>query len=126
MVHNAALVTRLAAAFLQGALRRDRVETEEDFPRDVAELQRLLGPTVPCQRVVAMPGAGTQVPIWLLGSSLFSASLAAERGVRVSAFDADRLRAVLHLDVAANALPAASAVLAWACETALAEPPEAR
>ena len=63
------------------ALRRDRVETEEDFPRDVAELQRLLAPIVPGQRVVAMPGAGTQVPIWLLGSSLFSASLAAERGL---------------------------------------------
>lgn len=63
------------------ALRRDRVETEEDFPREVAELQRLLAPAVPGQRVVAMPGAGTRVPIWLLGSSLFSASLAAERGL---------------------------------------------
>ena len=49
------------------ALRRDRVETEEDFPRDVAELQRLLGPAQPGQRLIAMPGAGTQVPIWLLG-----------------------------------------------------------
>ncbi len=63
------------------ALRRDRVETEEDFPRDVAELQRLLGPVQPGQRLVAMPGAGSQVPIWLLGSSLFSAQLAAERGL---------------------------------------------
>ena len=63
------------------ALRRDRVETEEDFPRDVAELQRLLGPVQPGQRLIAMPGAGTQVPIWLLGSSLFSAQLAAERGL---------------------------------------------
>ena len=63
------------------ALRRDRVETEEDFPRDVAELQRLLGPVEPGQRLVAMPGAGTNVPIWLLGSSLFSAQLAAERGL---------------------------------------------
>ena len=63
------------------ALRRDRVETEEDFPREVAELQRLLAPAVPGQRLVAIPGAGTQVPIWLLGSSLFSASLAAERGL---------------------------------------------
>ncbi|QKO21108.1 LLM class flavin-dependent oxidoreductase [Rhodoferax sp. BAB1] len=63
------------------ALRRDRVETEEDFPRDVAELQRLLGPAQPGQRLIAMPGAGTQVPIWLLGSSLFSAQLAAERGL---------------------------------------------
>ena len=63
------------------ALRRDRVETEEDFPQDVAELQRLLGPAQPGQQLVANPGAGTNVPIWLLGSSLFSAQLAAERGL---------------------------------------------
>ena len=63
------------------ALRRDRRETAEDFPLDVAELQRLLGPTQPGQRLVATPGAGTNVPIWLLGSSLFSAQLAAERGL---------------------------------------------
>ena len=63
------------------ALRRDRVETEDDFPRDVAELQRLLAPAEPGQRLVAMPGAGTNVPIWLLGSSLFSARLAAEHGL---------------------------------------------
>lgn len=63
------------------ALRRERVEREEDFPRDVAELQRLLAPEQPGQRLIAMPGAGTQVPIWLLGSSLFSAQLAAERGL---------------------------------------------
>lgn len=63
------------------ALRRDRVETEQDFPRDVGELQRLLGPVQPGQGIVATPGAGTQVPIWLLGSSLFSAQLAAEMGL---------------------------------------------
>ncbi len=63
------------------ALRRERVETEADFPRDVAELQQLLGPVRPGQQLIAMPGAGTQVPIWLLGSSLFSAQLAAERGL---------------------------------------------
>ncbi|MDP2164302.1 MAG: LLM class flavin-dependent oxidoreductase [Hydrogenophaga sp.] len=63
------------------ALRRDRVETEADFPRDVAELQQLLGPPQPGQRLIAMPGAGTNVPIWLLGSSLFSAQLAAQRGL---------------------------------------------
>jgi luciferase family oxidoreductase group 1 len=63
------------------ALRRDRPETEQDFPRDVAELQRLLGPLQPGNGIVAMPGAGTHVPIWLLGSSLFSAQLAAERGL---------------------------------------------
>jgi len=63
------------------ALRRDRIETEEDFPTDVAELQRLLAPARPGQRLVALPGAGTEVPIWLLGSSLYSAQLAAERGL---------------------------------------------
>ncbi len=63
------------------ALRRDRPESEEDFPRDVAELQRLLAPAQAGQRLVAIPGAGTNVPIWLLGSSLFSARLAAELGL---------------------------------------------
>ncbi len=63
------------------ALRRDRMETEEDFPREVEELQHYLGPVQPGQRVIAMPGAGTNVPIWLLGSSLFSARLAAARGL---------------------------------------------
>ncbi len=63
------------------ALRRNRVETEDDFPREVAELQHLLAPAQPGQRVIATPGAGTNVPIWLLGSSLFSAALAAERGL---------------------------------------------
>ena len=63
------------------ALRRNRPETEEDFPREVAELARLLAPAEPGQRLVANPGAGTRVPIWLLGSSLFSAQLAAQRGL---------------------------------------------
>ena len=63
------------------ALRRNRVETEEDFPREVAELQQLLGDPQPGQRVVASPGSGSHVPIWLLGSSLFSAQLAAQRGL---------------------------------------------
>ena len=54
-------------------LRRDRIETEEDFPADVAELQRRW--RWPSQASVwsRMPGAGTMVPIWLLGSSLYSA-----------------------------------------------------
>ncbi len=63
------------------ALRRERIETEADFPREVAELQQLLAAPQPGQRVIAMPGAGTNVPIWLLGSSLFSARLAAQRGL---------------------------------------------
>lgn len=63
------------------ALRRDRSESEDDFPNDVAELQFLLGPAQAGQRIIAMPGIGTNVPIWLLGSSLFSAQLAAKRGL---------------------------------------------
>ena len=68
-------------AYTMRALRRNQVETEQDFPRDVAELQDLLADARPGQRLVANPGAGTHVPIWLLGSSLFSARLAAERGL---------------------------------------------
>ncbi len=64
------------------ALRRhSRMESEEDFPRDVQELQRLLAPAQAGQPIVAVPGAGTNVPIWLLGSSLFSAQLAAYLGL---------------------------------------------
>jgi len=68
-------------AYTMRALRRDRVETEQDFPREVTELQQLLADVQPGQRLIANPGAGTHVPIWLLGSSLFSAQLAAERGL---------------------------------------------
>ena len=62
------------------ALRRDGIGAEQ-FPDDVQRLQELLGPLRPGQQVKAIPGAGTQVPIWLLGSSLFSAQLAALRGL---------------------------------------------
>ena len=41
---------------------------------------RLLAPAEPGQRLIAMPGAGTNVPIWLLGSSLYSAQVAAHLG----------------------------------------------
>lgn len=63
------------------ALRRDRQELESHFQQDVAELQRLLGPEKTGDQIVAIPGQGTEVPIWLLGSSLFSARLAAELGL---------------------------------------------
>jgi luciferase family oxidoreductase group 1 len=68
-------------AMTMRALRRERVETEADFPRDVAELQQLLGAPQPGQQMIATPGANTHVPIWLLGSSLFSARLAADLGL---------------------------------------------
>ena len=63
------------------ALRRARDGSADDFPQDVLELQQLLGPRHPEQRVIAMPGINSQVPIWLLGSSLFSAQLAAQMGL---------------------------------------------
>ena len=63
------------------ALRRDRPETADDFPREVTELLGYLGAPQPGQKVVATPGANTHVPVWLLGSSLFSAQLAAQRGL---------------------------------------------
>jgi len=63
------------------ALRRERSGSADDFPQDVAELMAYLGPRTPDQRVIAVPGSGTNVPIWLLGSSLFSAQLAGQRGL---------------------------------------------
>ena len=63
------------------ALRKDRSASADDFPAEVAELQRYLGPRLPNQKVIAMPGVDSHVPIWLLGSSLFSAQLAAEKGL---------------------------------------------
>jgi len=65
------------------ALRRhlDATDEEEGFPRDVMELQAYLGPPTPGQAVRAIPGSGTEVPIWLLGSSLYSAQLAAHLGL---------------------------------------------
>ena len=70
-----------ADQFTARALRRDRLGGPDDFPADVEELQALLGPRQPNQRVIAMPGVDSHVPIWLLGSSLFSAQLAAAKGL---------------------------------------------
>lgn len=66
------------------ALRRERIETVHDFPRDVQELQFFLGDRHPEARVRAIPGEGTMVPIYLLGSSTFSAQLAAALGLPYS------------------------------------------
>lgn len=62
------------------ALRRDPASADQ-FPQDVLELQALLAAPQPGQRVVAVPGAGTEVPLWILGSSTFGARLAAELGL---------------------------------------------
>ncbi len=64
------------------ALRRERASTAADsFPQDVLELQGYFQPAMPGQAVRAIPGEGREVPIWLLGSSLFSAQLAAALGL---------------------------------------------
>ncbi|MCE9575373.1 MAG: LLM class flavin-dependent oxidoreductase [Deltaproteobacteria bacterium] len=62
------------------AMRRDP-RASDQFPDDVQELQALLAPTRPGQRIQAVPGAGLQVPLWILGSSLFGAQLAAALGL---------------------------------------------
>ncbi|MEQ6916458.1 LLM class flavin-dependent oxidoreductase [Halomonas aquatica] len=63
------------------AMRRDPHAGVDDFPRRLAELQGYLDDEQPGQRVRAVPGQGTRVPIWLLGSSDFSARLAAREGL---------------------------------------------
>ena len=63
------------------ALRKDLRADGDDFPALLQELRHYLGPAKPGQTVIAFPGAGTSVPIWLLGSSGFSAALAAELGL---------------------------------------------
>ena len=63
------------------ALRRDQTAVGESFPRDVSELQDYFAPDTPGRRVRAVPGVGLNVPLWLLGSSLFSAQLAAHLGL---------------------------------------------
>jgi luciferase family oxidoreductase group 1 len=63
------------------ALRRHLGNSSDSFPQDVAELQGYFQPALPNQLVKAVPGAGLQVPIYLLGSSDFSARLAGELGL---------------------------------------------
>ena len=62
------------------ALRR-HPDNAENFPADVLELQALLGPLRPGQIVQAVPGTGLNVPLWILGSSLFGAQMAAMLGL---------------------------------------------
>mgnify|MGYP002364186526 CR=1 FL=1 len=63
------------------ALRRDSVSAAERFPQDVAELLTLFEPAQPRQVIQAVPGCGLEVPVWILGSSLFGAQLAATLGL---------------------------------------------
>ena len=81
------------------ALRRDPARAD-DFPQDVLELQQLLAPAESGQAVRAVPGAGTEVPLWILGSSTFGAKLAAEFGLPyafASHFAPDALFAALEI-----------------------------
>jgi len=63
------------------ALRRTLASDADTFPDDVVELMNYFRPAEPDQRVRAVPGAGLKVPIWILGSSLFGAQLAAALGL---------------------------------------------
>jgi luciferase family oxidoreductase group 1 len=63
------------------AMRRTLVGDEDRFPQDVAELQAYFRVAVPGQAVQAVPGAGLNVPLWILGSSTFGAQLAAYMGL---------------------------------------------
>jgi luciferase family oxidoreductase group 1 len=63
------------------ALRRTLVGGEDRFPQDVMELQAFLDDVAPGQRVQAVPGGGSKVPLWILGSSTFGAQLAAALGL---------------------------------------------
>ncbi len=81
------------------ALRRD-LSRADAFPQDVLELQHYFQPAEPGQAIQAMPGAGLNVPIWILGSSLFGAQLAAMLGlpfVFASHFAPDHLMHALQI-----------------------------
>src|SRR5690554_2694436 len=62
------------------AMRR-APNASDQFPQDVMELQAYFAPAQPNQRIIAVPAAGTNVPLWILGSSNFGATLAAEVGL---------------------------------------------
>jgi luciferase family oxidoreductase group 1 len=62
------------------ALRRT-LQSSDNFPQDVQELQAYFAPVGPNQRIQAVPAAGTDVPLWILGSSTFGAQLAAALGL---------------------------------------------
>ena len=82
------------------ALRRKLATGPDNFTEDVLELQSYFRPAVAGQAVRAIPGAGLEIPIWLLGSSDFSARLAAELGLPfafASHFAPDYLHTALRL-----------------------------
>lgn len=81
------------------ALRKDLRESSEQFPNDVVELQARFSGTPPMQ-IAATPGTGADVSMWILGSSLFGASLAAHLGLPfafASHFAPAQLDQALHI-----------------------------
>jgi len=81
------------------ALRRTP-DAADTFPQDVLELQAFLAPAGPNQRIQAVPAAGTEVPLWILGSSNFGAMVAAELGLPyafASHFAPEHLLAALEI-----------------------------
>jgi luciferase family oxidoreductase group 1 len=81
------------------ALRRTLTGVD-NFPRDVLELQAYFAPVQPGQLVQAVPAAGTEVPLWILGSSTYGAQLAAELGLPyafASHFAPDQLMPALDI-----------------------------
>lgn len=82
------------------AMRRDLHEAAERFPNDVVELLNYFQPETPGQAVRAFPGTGLNVPVWILGSSLFGAQLAAALGLPyafASHFAPDHLMAAIDI-----------------------------
>ena len=82
------------------ALRRNLETGANSFPNDIIELQTYLGDRQEGQRLIAVPGMGAKVPIWLLGSSLYSAHLAGALGLPyafASHFAPDLLEEALHI-----------------------------
>lgn len=82
------------------ALRRHLNEEIDDFPRNVVEILRYFAPAEPGQKVHAVPGEGSLVPVWILGSSLFGAQLAAMLGLPyafASHFAPDPLAEAIHI-----------------------------
>jgi luciferase family oxidoreductase group 1 len=63
------------------ALRRDAPASADQYQQDIIELQDYFRPAQPGQKICSVPGAGLNVPVWLLGSSIFSAQLAAQLGL---------------------------------------------
>lgn len=82
------------------ALRRERIETVHDFPQDIQELQQYFSKNKTPSGVRAIPGEGLEVPLYILGSSTFSAQLSAEIGMPyafASHFAPNHLHEALYL-----------------------------